>query len=571
MDLGMGMVYGFYSRTVRAVRESPVVTTVVLLAVSVRVVFWGTYLPIWKNHAAFNVLRGDVLTYLSDFVGYVPGRLPFYDVLVAAFYILSNDVLGIRSLSFATLVLSVLSVPLFFAAVTWFFDRRVALFSTVFYGFYPKFVVFTAIGMPDAAAVSLLVVALYAIARGERTDRVVWFSVAGVFALLAWLMQISAVLAAMLFTTYVYSWGIKGYDDRILNLVPNVKTVAVSAPSFVVGVLFLLFGPTFGEIRALTGRNYLFTTQAYSLAERAIRYIAHVHIDFWWHLQGWDSAGGLWLFVDLFRDLFGWFFPLYAAGWLLVTLTLTAIVVVGVATLAPNWRSRRSLLVLAWIAVYAVLFNVRNFGWSGSFRTYHVFALVPAVAIAFGLGAVAVARSLEGRRLTERLPARDDPDGDLAGTLLTVALIILMVGFLVNAGVHGSIRTQNEQTFKIQPITALSEERSAGQTVAVFDQSRDFFNVVMYTEGKIYSTTITTEERKSIVETHHNRPLLVVTPEEFTTTDIDYVVVLTPCTDIAEWKQTYLDVVLEEGGEVVYRANSKDAYCSVSSVVVRMP
>lgn len=561
-----------YRRLTRPVRDSPGVSSILLLGIAVRVGFWKTYLPIWKNHAAFNVLNGELVAYIGDFVGYVPGRLPFYDVVAAGFYVVSNGILGIRSLSFSTLVLSCLSIPLFFAAISRFYDRKVALFSTVLYAFYPKFVVFSAIGMPDAAALSFLAFTLYAIARAERHDRTAWYAVAGIFALAAYLVQISAVLFAMLLTCYVYLDDLQEFTGEIEDLVPSVRVWAVAGPSGIAGVLFLVFGPSLQEISALSGPNFLFTTRTYSVVERTIRYVFHVHVDFWWHLQAWDTAHGLWVFVDLFQGFFGDLFPVYAGGWLFVTGILTSLILVGIASLVSSRDSRISLFVLAWIAIYVALFNFRNLGWSGSFRTYHVFPLFPAVAIAFGLGATTVADRIREHRTAANLDPLRFPKIGNADSMVLVAVMVLLLGFLLNAGVHGLIRTENEQAFKVEPIDAVAENVEPGETVAVFDHSRDFFNVVMYTEGAIRPVTITNERRISpLLRDHHSRDVLMVSHENVSTSNVDYVLALTPCTEISEWKQTYLDEVLDDGGEVVYRANSSEVFCSVNSVVVELP
>jgi hypothetical protein len=134
---------------------------VILIGTISRLIYWQTYPLKWKLHAVFNPIEFGTINYISDFSGYAPTRLPFFDVFSAGFYIFFSPLVGVKALSIFNLVISIASLFFFYFAVSRLFNRKLGLFSTIMYSLYPKSSQLAAVGFPEASSIGFISFCFY--------------------------------------------------------------------------------------------------------------------------------------------------------------------------------------------------------------------------------------------------------------------------------------------------------------------------------------------------------------------------------------------------------------------------
>jgi len=158
--------------------------------------------------------------------------------------------LGVKSLTLFSTLLTAVSLPFLYGGVRRLFDREIALYSLVLYAFYPKFIVSAAIGMPESTSVAFLAVALYGVVQTQFDDGGTEWALLGGFALLcSFLMYVPAVVAAVLLSLYFpgveFARHRRGAStvQSLQRLVSSTDWVAVVGPSLVGDVIHLIWGP----------------------------------------------------------------------------------------------------------------------------------------------------------------------------------------------------------------------------------------------------------------------------------------------------------------------------------------
>jgi fatty acid desaturase len=471
-------------RFYRSGRETPnLVLMVVVLAVLLRVVAWLVLPPIWKLHAVFNPLEMPFIEYVSNFESYKPSRMAFFDVLSAAVYIPVRDLLGYRGLTLFTLLISCCAVPAFYSAARRLLGERVALYGLILFALYPKQLFLVGRGLPESVSVACIMLSLYWLSKGLDHGTLYSYGVAGIFALLAYLMFVPAVLVGIGVTTFLYVRSV--VDEG--RYIPSRESVVYATPSAIVGVLYLLFGPvqTLLETGGINKVSLFVTPESYGVMEKTLRYLGYTFFDFWWHTRGFDQEAGIQPTIRSLIDFFGPIAPLYVLGWAAVTGVLTVAVFAGVWKLLWNQRLV-GIMIVGMLVIYVGLFNYRNIGWAGAFQTRHVFPLFPFLCLAFGVGAALLSdrtqSSLVGRGLRRRAPMADNSVTQSA--VVTAILVMLLLGLVINGGVQGAVRAEKIAEERQEPIKRLDTFVEDNESVGVV-RNRAYHDVLIYTDGKI--------------------------------------------------------------------------------------
>jgi cytochrome b len=533
------------------------VIAVIGIGIILRLIFWGIHPPNWRLHAIFTPLNTSVFEYIKDFQGYKPGRLPFFDVLSAFVYFLLHPLLGAKALSAFAVVSSVASLPLFYGATRRLFNRDVALYSLVLFAVHPQTLVLASEGYPEIASTAFAVASIYAVTRGAETDRVRWYLYGGIAGTVSYLLFLPGVAFAIVTNMYIY---LSNSDTTYLRgLLPGWPSTLYAVVPGVVGVAYLQFGPASEFLnRAYTNEevaNYIFTTEAYSTAERTVRYVAYTYVDFWWHFPGFDHERHILQLFDGIEAVIGSLFPLYLGGWIVITATLTAGILVG-TIVAVRRQTLTTEYVLTWLLVYAAIWNAKNLNWSGGFNTRHVYPFFPAACILFGLGVVWIGRRVDIGSLTKfTVPNRLQPITRIeTRTLFLAVFAILFAVLVVNATGQGVIDTQRHQITHQDPVQQLTNVAEKGDTVAVTNR-RLYDYMLIYTAGD-YRPVILTEndERKRAIEIRTSiADVRVGDPNAIKSSDIDYLLVNNfACRNIKSEEQALIDSAVSTGGKIAY-------------------
>lgn len=489
MSVTEGLERGF-NRFYDPVRQtSGLVIAVIALAILLRVLAWWVLPPIWKLHAVFNPVEMPVIEYVSDFESYKPSRMPFFDVFSAGVYVPVRDLLGYRGLTLFTLLSSCFAVPAFYAAACRLLGRRVAIYGLVLFAFYPKQLFLVGRGLPESVSVACIVFSLYWLSKGLEDGILRSYGVAGFFALLGYLMFVPAVLVGIGVTAFLYVRSIIRRDGRYL---PSPESVVYAAPSAVVGVLYLLFGPVQSllETGGINKVSLFVTPESYGVAEKAFRYLGYTFFDFWWHTRGFDQEVGIQPTIRSIVDFFGPIAPLYVLGWVAVTGVLTVAVFAGVWRLLRNQQPVGTMIV-GVLVIYVGVFNYRNIGWAGAFQTRHVFALFPFLCLVFGAG-VAVLSDRVQTILVGRGPRRYVPacrDSVTHSTVVAAILVVLLLGLVINGGVQGTVRAEKIAEERQEPIEQLNTVVGEDESVGVV-RNRAYHDVLIYTNGEVRPTLL---------------------------------------------------------------------------------
>jgi hypothetical protein len=312
----------------------------------------------------------------------------------------------------------------------------------------------------------------------------------------------------------------------------------------------------FGQVGSVVSRgysneqvsNYIFTTNTYSTIERVVRYVAYTHFDFWWHTPGFDHERHIIQLLSGLEVFFGQLFPIYLGGWIAITTTLTGIIIAGITVLVRR-RDLTASYVLVWLGVYALLWNAKNLNWSGGFNTRHVHTVVPALCLAFGVGAAWLVARIDKEQISSRIP---DWQANRS-TALVVMISVLFVILIVNGAVQGTVRAEKNSISYEKPIGQLASIADDGDTVAV-TQRRSYDYTLIYTHGDIRPVILLAEDQ---TRHHETRTVLadlqVVDPSHIYQTDIDYLFVNNfQCRDTTARERAMIDNATLNGGEVVH-------------------
>lgn len=473
-----------FERFHRAVRHTPrLILAVIALAILLRVLSWWVLPPIWKLHAVFNPLGMPVTEYVSNFESYKPSRMPFFDVLSAGVYVPVRKLLGYRGLTLFTLLSCCCAVPAFYGAARRLLEKRIALYALILFALYPKQLFLVGRGLPESVSVACIVFSLYWLSKGLDRGALQSYGVAGLFALLAYLMFVPAVLVGIGVTVFLYVRSVVNEGRYI----PSPRTIVYATPSAVVGVLYLLFGPvwTLLETGGINKVSLFVRPESYGIVEKIFRYLGYAFFDFWWHTRGFDQEAGIQPTIRSLIDFFGPIAPLYILWWVAVTAVLTVVAFAGALRLLRNQRPV-GIMVVGVLVIYVGLFNYRNIGWAGAFQTRHVFPLFPFLCLTFGTGAAVlndrVQNILAGRELRCHVPSIKDSVPQ--PVVVAAILAILLFGLVVNGGVQGAVRAEKIAEERQEPIERLDAIVAEDESVGVV-RNRAYHDVLIYTNGNI--------------------------------------------------------------------------------------
>lgn len=350
-----------------------------------------------------------------------------------------------------------------------------------------------------------------------------------------------------------------------INLIPSKGLWLYLIPPFIGGTLYLIFSPAFwvssGNLPSL------FISSSYSFFEKAFRSIIYIHSDFWWHFLGFDTESGFILMMRLFRQATGALFQPILIGWLGMTAILSIIAFVGFVQLIIS-RSEKSILFITWTLAYVGIYLYLNWGWTGSFRTYHIFQIVPVVAIMFGIGISWIYTNYLSaifNLLTRKSSVRFD----------IIILMIIFISLFAGALGHGYINSQNEKAWKVEPVNHLETLDVNSSEVAVTPGNRGYFHIVQHTQGRIQpqilrepKTRQNLTQRQSLRE--KSKHYKFVSPNNISKTGIKYVIVFGPCQPLSDLDQKYLNAAINDGGRIIYRS-SNTSTCNSRTLILKLP
>jgi 4-amino-4-deoxy-L-arabinose transferase-like glycosyltransferase len=547
----MSLLDNLHRWAVKLDRDASLVFAVVSTGVIFRIVYWLTYPPKWKLFAVFTpIYQVSPIRYMSDFTGYATTRLPFFDVLSAVFYLPMGPILGVRALSVFNMSITILSIPVFYLAISRLFNRRIGSSATILYSLYPKFVQLTATGFPEAASVAAISFSLFILSKvlDDRNSSLVWYGALGFTVLLSWLLYIPAVLFGIVLSLYLLVIDTEG--------VYRIRYWLVVIPSGTVGILYLIFGPI-RQILTETTSQYLGdpalfgNPEAYGLVGKIVRYVMYTYFDFWWHRSGFDGESSILPLIHGLEAFLGPLFDIYFLGFVTITLILSSLIVLGFYS--STRHSKRYPNQLMWFAtsviiIYSIVWNLKNVGWLGTFQTRHVFPIFPIISLMFGVGLVR-ANSILRRRVARLRRYQPSLTGFVAKSIVVFLLLIL----LVNGAAQGVIRGEKYEVGRQEPVTALNGFVEDNETVAVV-QNRLYRSTVLYSEGRIRPILLLESDRerekfKRFSPYGRTRVTDLSSPD---LADIDYIYLKSECSALSGRPKQMFDYLTNDGAEIVY-------------------
>lgn len=514
-------------------RKPNVVLWLFLIGFLFELTFWYISPPNWRLSAVYYPLNFDPIWYISDFSGYKHSRMPFFDVISMTSWFLLSGVLEQKSLTVFNLVVSVVSLPLFYTAVSRLFNDDIATYSLVFYLLYPKRIVINSLGMPEAASVSLLVFALYSVVRAVDTDGLRWYAVGGIFGTIAYLVYVPSVLASIFMFIFVYLDTI--FDENKINglkhFLPGRFSLTYAVVPGIIGICYLVFGPVRKMMKTASGefgaaKNEMFSNpELYSLVEKISRYVAYAFYDFWWHGLGFEAESQIFASLVGYRSLLGDLFGMYIFGWTVITLTLTIPIIIGIHMLGRRHWSPIKITILLWAAFYLTIYNARNAGFEGVFNTRHMLPILIPLSIAFGFGVATVLPRTEQRfRKIKQLTS-----GLLSKRIIFVSICLLLFGILIANGAAQTVATN--QTYEVsgkQAVSLLQSHAEPKDTVAVINFGT-YHSVIINSAFKIQPVIITQKAEQTRAKRLRTvrADIRQLSPEQFAAqSDIDYLFVV---------------------------------------------
>lgn len=363
------------------------VIMVFLTAFIIRIAFWLILPPTWKMHAAVYSLDKSFLEYCGDFIGYKAGRPPFIDFVMGRTYLITKSFLGTKGLTLFPTALSIISLPFGYEFVRKVFDEKVAFYSLIFLAFYPKLVYIAARGLPEASSLALVIISLYFLKRGSE-DGNIYFLVSGMLASLAYLFYLPTILFIGVTSLFLIFRNRRKIID---GLKQSFYFFILPALAF---CLHWLKGP-FKEVlfeNASAGgiRESIFIKpEAYSILEKAGRYVLYSFFDFWWHYRGFDHEGPILKRYDLLESAIP-LFNVAAVVWFAGGIVLTIAVIYSFKELrdkeldADWFLFVASTFVLYWVWWwYKAIFR-------HGLQTRHIFPQIAFMAVLFGVGVVKI-------------------------------------------------------------------------------------------------------------------------------------------------------------------------------------
>lgn len=541
----------------RLAEFSRLAKAIIVVGIFARLLIWSIYPPSWKAHAHLYPMHVGFVQYASDFTSYVPGRLPFVNILSYVFFELTEPLLGVRGLATFTVLVSIVSLPFFYEGVRRLFEARAATFGLLLYALYPKLIVMAGRGMAEAATTAFIVFTLYAIARSFETDTLYWYFIAGLMATMAYLMYLSTILFAVMLSIVIYLWQVKSTDGGGWWWVPDSRSWAYNVTPGIVGVLYLIYGPV-RELPVFVETSYLFQS-GYGPVESVVRYVSYMFFDFWWHTRGFDTESGVSATIHNLEAALGTLWPLYLIGWGAMTVLLSVVLFFGVAQLVRE-KSGPSSFVLLWLATYASVKLYENLGWQGYFQTRHFIGIFPALAIAFGIGLASLSCDLSW--VSDRQSSTLNPD-----TIVASVVGLFLIVLLLNASINGVMKP--DERIDRATIDELQKQAQSDDVVAVTSYT-DYTKVLIYSRGQIVPDILLLP---GATIPHDQRPLgavINIEPEAIGDTEVDYIEAQVSCHPLRPPTIAFLDAAKENGQVTFEQSIHGPGDCESLGIIVKL-
>ena len=490
--------------------------------------------------------------------------MPFFDIASAALFVPFEGLLGINALTLFSLLISCVGLVGFNLGSRRLFSDRVALFATIMFAFYPKLVVISARGMPEAAAVGLLGLMIASIGKGTDTDSTRQYVYAGIWAVSAYLMYMPAVLAGIVTTSYLYLRKVQKCTRPIRSLVPDLQIVSFAMPSFVIGISYLWYGPIATALSATSGSTIGFGTRelfvgSYGPIERVLRYVGYSIIDFWWHQRGWDAEIHIFNRISMVADFLDPVFFPAAIIWIGTALLLTGLTVTGIGLLLQR-RSLVGYWIVIWVGVFVILYNIKNIGWTGAFMTRQV-AMLPAICFCFGVGAAFVTEKSD--ILKNYFPEYRRSINISKQSLIAVLIGGMLLGLLTVGGIHSSFTAEDAAATENE-VKNLQKTVGSDADIAVIG-SYTYYRTVLYSHGDLRPTIILDPDSKNdILYFTEAADTRFVDAGSAKGIKQDYVFIVQKCEDFTDREKSFIEVM-----EVVYEHHNQSTGCDTRSVLLK--
>jgi hypothetical protein len=392
------------------------------------------------------------------------------------------------------------------------------------------------------------------------------YGVLGVLILLSWLIYIPAVVFGVIFSMYLF-FTLRSDEYGLLSTLIDPRYWLVVSPSGLVGILYLIFGPI-QRIRNTTSSTYLseptlfIEAEAYGITQKIVRYVSYTYFDFWWHRSGFDLEASILPLYKGLNQFLGPFFEVYLAGFALVTSIASIVIIYGIYLSVKN-IDRFKLFLLSTILIFAVIWNLKNIGWRGTFQTRHVFPVFPVLCIMFGFGAFNCTKFIASKIGEDpNLPINTD-------SLVSTLLIMLFVVLLINGGVHGVIRGEKYEIGREDPANQLEHVVEKDDSVGIV-QGRLYRSTILYTEAAVRPVMLVESDlqREEFMKFSPYADTRVTNFSNPDLNDIDYLYLKSGCGNISGKRQQVLDYAVQSGGEIVYETHKERNGFRCSSINV---
>jgi len=492
--------------------------------------------------------------------------MPFFDIASASLFVPFEGVLGTNALTLFSLLISCVGLVGFSLGSRRLFSNRIALFATIMFAFYPKLVVMSARGMPEAAAVGFLGLMLAPIGKGIDTNSTRQYVYAGIWAVSAYLMYMPAVLAGIVTTSYLFLRKVQKSPKSIRSLILDLQIGSFAMPSFVTGIFYLWYGPVATALSATSGSTIGFGSRelfvrSYGLIERVLRYVGYSIIDFWWHQRGWDAEIHILSRISRIRDFLDPVFLPAAIIWVVTALLLTGLVVTGVGSLLQK-RSLAGYWIVAWIGMFIALYNIKNIGWTGAFMTRQVSPLLPAICISFGVGAASI---IEKSDMLSRSTHTYHPNITLSSqTLMAIFVCAMLIGLLTIGGIHG-LFTAKDAAVTENEVQKLQQTVGTGSDIAVIG-SYTYYRTVLYSHGDLRPTVLLDPDSKGEYILYYTEAADVQFVGLNTVTEVEseYIFIIQKCSGYNAREQRFINQLT-----IVYEHQIQSTGCDTSAILMR--
>lgn len=515
-----------------------------------------------------------LLQYLGNFQGYKAIRSPFYDLFSAIFYLPTAPFLGVRATTIFSLLVGCVSVPALFILVNRSYGEYPAILSTLLYAFYPKLLVLTGQGYPEAVSTGIVI--LTVLSMTKASGKLHGTVTGGILATLAYLIYIPAVVFGVWTGVYLVSWRVRQIilSGRIIQREFR-DVLKFGVIPIATGFLYLLFGPVTRVIANSSGQGgnaakpLFIHPESYGLGEKVIRYLLYNYFDFWWHLRGFDKEFHVLRAIDKVQSFLGPGSDVFLLGWVGLTTILSILILIGTWKMITR-RGHNDQFYLGWITVYVIVDTFMNLGWVGAFQFRHIFPVFPAICVAFGIGGSVVMNGRLGQMFSRHTPLNNFKFRNKRLDIFQITVILLLLSLVAVGFVNGYFAAENNRHSMKEPTDRMLNEIDPSDTVVVTNDA-NYQWTVLYSEGQVWPLIWvgTNEQLKSAKSRTVIADIRIVEPENLPNREIDYIYMLQPCGDLSAHQLKIRQTILDRGGREIFRlSEERGSKCDVTASLI---